>query len=177
MSLKFTSDDYNYKEDYLHPTLKGCAIHNSLLRGNKRTLNKEVIKMGLMEIEQWFIFKYYKSIYCVLTEDNIIRYYRNKNDYYINKPNALGVIILCNYSTKVQTLTNNQIMITTLDGKKFKIKCKDEQIRNEWFDVMHKICFNYNRQSMLIVNGYVHHCSSIHIPNDIIQLIRQNIIQ
>ena len=56
----------------------------------------DVIKMGEIEIAESILgfIKYYKSIYCVLSEDNVIRYYKNRNCYYLNQQNIMGLIHL-----------------------------------------------------------------------------------
>eukprot|EP01084_Bolivina_argentea_P195540 335418_1 len=121
----------------------------------KPTTNRETIKMGTMEIEQSFIFKYYKSIYSVLTEDNCIRYYRNKTDYYFNKQ-IMGFIYISNHynnRTVVKKLNNDKLTIKTSNDKIWKLKYGNQEIRDEWFDVISKICFNYNVLSDLIANG------------------------
>merc|ERR1719445_2671699 len=56
----------------------------------------QTVKLGNMAMEEsaFFFFKQYAPIYFVLTTDGLVRYYRNKNHYYLNSKNVKGFINL-----------------------------------------------------------------------------------
>eukprot|EP01084_Bolivina_argentea_P020575 38250_1 len=148
-------------EDYLAPKKKPPPMHEQWeirnivdFGGSYKgvTENKDVdnVKMGEIQVEEsvmFNVFKYYNDIYCILQDNKIMKYYRNRNDYYLsqrNKNRMVGIkgCINLSKSFKIKKIENSIFEIgVNVDAKTkiWKFKCKNENERNEWYDIINKM--------------------------------------
>lgn len=139
------------KEPPMHEQFE---FRNMMLFGagqKKKSQNKEIntMKLGEIEIEESSMFNIFKSftkIYCVLTDDKMITYFRNKNDYYLNMRHGLnnnvkGFINL-SQKFKIEKINDNIFAISIGNNKEdkiFKFKCGSKKVRDEWYDIINNI--------------------------------------
>merc|ERR1712013_328320 len=90
-SLTCPSKDYTKPKPPSHPIESDPRFEINRLLQFGATYKGEcselqTVKLGDMAMEEsaFFFFKQYAPIYFVLTTDGLVRYYRNKNHYYLN---------------------------------------------------------------------------------------------
>eukprot|EP01084_Bolivina_argentea_P043691 80474_1 len=108
-----------------------------------KMIDEKMIKLGHMEIEESVIniFKYYTKVYCVLSKQNVMYYYGNKNSYYLNPQNIKGFINLLSCILKKTDIQNDQLIIETFtpSHRIYKFKCKTQKERDEWYNAINNL--------------------------------------
>ena len=107
-----------------------------------------VTKLGQMELEEsrlMNLINYHTPVYCVLMEDKVMKYYRNRNDYYLslrrnNNSKVMGFINLSPEYARIGKVGDDSLQISmTVDHKTktWKFRLDNTKLRDEWFDAIH----------------------------------------
>ena len=172
-----TPSHYEYRDNvqqYAFDIDRIARFGATLKYGHNPNMDK-VVKLGQLDIEKKVMFySYFKSYFCVLTEDGLLRYYRNRNDYYFDKySKQLGFIPLQKQRTMLRCVGDDRIVISSGDNS-WTLRFAAKEARITWYRVISKQFLNLESLRATIVSGYIRENVFQDVPEAIVHFISKN---